>query len=320
MNIKKIAIITTVSALIAGDAFANWQYRNGYRGDARYMDNGARMTVTMRGGASLGSAGIQNDIGALSVNYWTDGAGGIVTDVAYQSCVANGGCSGFTYLGSANIGDLPAVEDFSSFGFSGGVGIGFTVPESPQWRIEAAWDTVAKATYNHSPMFEGTLTTTNGDSIAVASSGVNSSIQTDVLSVMAYYDFYDGNVKQFKTFIPYIGFGVGYADSVTELMLSDLYGDLSGSTDLGNYGTANSLGILEFEKSTKNTATVAGLGAVGFSYGLMDNMFVDMGLRVMYIPNADWVIEDDTETIERSWFSAQGLIYTNFMMGIRFEF
>ncbi len=324
MRIKNIAILSTlICALGIGNAQANWQYQKNTNTDsAWYYDDGSRLTLSFRGGAAMGSAGIQNDIGALTVGYWQNpGTGEIVSDLYYSACVTAGGCAGFTDMGTGNIGTLSAANEFSSFSFAGGVGLGWTIPNSPQFRIEAGWDTITESEYNATPLFEGDLTLTGtSTTIPVQSGAGTSTVSTTVISVVGYYDFFDGVEKPLKTFIPYFGIGAGYADSITELILSDLYGDLSSDVDLENYGEPNAYGVLQFEKSTKNSINVAGIGAVGFSYGIMENTYIDFGVRVMYIPKVEWSLVNTETEKERDWFSATDMLYTNFMFGVRFEF
>ena len=72
--------------------------------------------------------------------------------------------------------------------------------------------------------------------IYVQSGSVQSTVSTDIISAMFFYDFFDGLYKPLREIIPYVGFGLGYADSKTIFNLSDLYGDLSSSVDLQNFG------------------------------------------------------------------------------------
>ncbi len=320
MKIKKIAILSMCMALTALPANANWQYTKYKNSDSgAYKDDGGRLTLSLRGGASMGSSGMENKLGALDAYYYQFGSGDAVASALF--CINNPSACSADPVASGNLGDLAVVNDFSSTSFVAGVGIGWTMPNSPQWRVELGWDTVLESEYNAAPMFSGEVPLYAGGSVPVESTGVTSSMSTTVVSVMGYYDFYDGIEKPMGQLIPYVGIGAGYADSVTELILSDLYGDLSIDADMGNYGDRDSVtGLITFDKSEKNTVNVAALGAVGFSYGIMENTFFDMSVRVMYVPEVEWSLVNEEIDKERDIFSAKGLLYTNFMVGVRFEF
>ncbi|MDR1360817.1 MAG: hypothetical protein LBJ18_00710 [Rickettsiales bacterium] len=308
---------------LAPAARANWQYPGDYLGTGVYSDDGGRMTISLRGGASIASGKIQNDVSSLSAEYF-EGPGGIIVSAAwYDACVLDGGCAdGFYYAGLGDIGTLPAQKKFSNFGWAGGASIGWVMPNSPRWRIEAGWDHISESEYNAAPLFDGNLALIGGSvgSVSAQSGGVQSTVATDIISVMFFYDFFDGLQKPQREFIPYIGFGLGYADSKTTMLLSDLYGDLSWSVDLENYAERDDYGVLQFYKSSKSSANVSGLLSFGFSYGLAESTFLDLGIRMAYVPKIKWALQNPDTGKERDWFSAKGTIYTNIMLGIRFEF
>ena len=325
MRSRNLLFIPFLSCLIFGAASANWQYSGSYVGDGWYQDDGSRFTIAFRGGASLANGGIKNDVGSLTTEYYIDPASGwVVSSEYYLACKDGGGCDTFVYAGVGNIGDLPAGKDFSSLSFAAGASVGWTVPNRPQWRIELGWDHISENEYNVSPLFEGELELEGGDvtgvSVLVQSGGVQSSVSTDIISAMAFYDFYDGLQKPMRQAIPYIGFGLGYADSRTVLNLSDLYGDLSPSVDLQNFGKLDEYGILQFYRSEQTSANIAALVAVGVSYGISDGVFLDLGARVAYVPKIKWALTNEDDTRQRDWFSAQNVIYANVMLGLRFEF
>ena len=66
--------------------------------------------------------------------------------------------------------------------------------------------------------------------------------------------------------------------------------------------------------------------ALGLSYGLMENMFLDLGLRFTYIPRINWTLNNElasnvpTGAKHRDVFSANNVIYTSALIGLRFEF
>lgn len=325
MKLRFTAILSVLSCICAGSAHANWQYPGNYLGDGWYQDDGSRFTISVRGGASLQRGAINNDIGSMTAEYYINPNDGMVISAAYyDDCVSGGGCGDFEYAGLGDLSSLPADKDMSNFSFAAGASLGWTVPNSPQWRIELGWDHIAESDYNASPLFDGDLSLQGGSVegvvINVQSGGTHSQITTDIFSIMAFYDFFDGIRKPLKTFIPYVGFGLGYADSKTVLQLSDLYGDLSTSVDLQNYGELDDYGVLQFFKSEEDNANIAGLLAVGFSYGLTESTFLDLGARVTYVPKVTWTLSNEDGTKHRDWYSAKNIIYANIMLGIRFEF
>ena len=328
MRKRNICILSLLSWALCMPAMANWQYPGTYVGDGWYEDDGSRFVISARGGASFGMGKIQNDTGAIANEYFMSPDGtSVVSATYYYSCVDQGGCEDYVYAGYGYLNKLPATKDLETFSFVAGASIGWTIPNRPQWRIEAGYDHITKSEYNSSPMFEGDLTLEGGDAsnvtIQAQSSTVNSKISSDVYSVMAFYDFFDGLQKPTRTFIPYIGFGAGYADTKTVLNLSDPYGDLSAQVELQQYGEViDNGGILsiEFYQSERNTTNVAGLLAAGASYGITEKVFLDFGARLMYLPRVKWGLSNKDNSKQREFFTAENLIYLNLMAGIRFEF
>ncbi len=306
-------------------SMANWQYPGTYVRDGWFEDDGTRFVMSLRGGASFGMASIKNEVGAISNGYFmTPDGSTVVSETYYYSCVDKGGCGDYIYAGYGNMQELPATEDYSSFSFAAGASLGWTIPNFPQWRIEAGWDHIAESEYNSSPMFQGKLNLTGGDAgdiaIDVESATVTSKVTTDIISLMAFHDFFDGIRKPINQAIPYIGFGIGFADTKTVLNLADPYGDLSSQVELQQYGEADDYGVVQFYKSERTTSNVAGLLALGLSYGINETMFVDIGARLAYLPKVKWELTNAEETKHREWFSAENLIYANVMIGLRFEF
>ncbi len=308
-------------------AFANWQYDGYYISDGGYEDDGSRFTIGVRGGLSLANAKMKNDVGNLDGYYYINPTTGAAVSLRYFSDATDAEAAGFTDVAVGNIGSLPVKEKFSKTAFAAGVSVGFTVPYHPQWRLEAGYDYISETDYNQVPLFEGALNVSgqfNG-TIHVSSTGVSSSISTDVISAMAYYDFFDGIQKPLNKIIPYVGLGVGYASSRTTLKLSDIYGDLSTDSDLQNYGTVGADGIIKFEGPSDNSkfptsSNIAAVGAIGASYGISEYTFLDFSARVMYIPTIKWNLVNSDGGQHREWFSADNMIYTNLMVGVRFEF
>lgn len=327
MRSRNLLLLPIVAgALITGAARANWEYAGYYVGEGAYTDDGSRFTVSVRGGASVGIGKIKNEIGELTPLYYMSPDGStILSELGYYQCTDGGGCVDYIPAGYVNLGDLPPVKDFESFGFAAGASIGWTIPYNPQWRIEFGWDHIAESEYNASPFIEGDATLFSGEAagaIATVSSGaVQSKVTNDIFSIMAFYDFFDGLQKPVRQVIPYIGFGVGYADVKTTLQLSDPYGDLSGIYELLPYGIKEQNdSVIQFYRSELSTANVAGLLSLGLSYGITENMFFDIGARVTYIPRIRWALSNEDGSQHRDWFSAKNVIYANIMLSLRFEF
>ena len=315
-----------LSCLMFGAARANWEYPGYYVGEGAYTDDGSRFIVSVRGGASVGMGTIKNEIGELTPLYYMSPDGSVImSELGYYQCTDRGQCVDYIPAGYVNLGDLPATKDFESFGFASGASLGWTIPNSPQWRIELGWDHISESEYNASPFIEGEAPLFGGsisDVTAVISSGaVQSKVVTDIISVMAFYDFFDGIQKPTRTVIPYIGFGVGYADIKTTLQLSDPYGDLSGIYELLPYGgKEQDDSVIQFYRSELSSANIAGVLALGLSYGITENMFFDIGARVAYIPRIRWALSNEDASQYRDWFSAENAIYANIMLSLRFEF
>ena len=321
------SLLLIILCSVSMPAFAGWQYDGYYVNDGHYKDDGSRFTFGFRGGLSTSSAKMKNEVGNLDGYYYINPSTGAAVSLHYFSDSAAAASSGFTDIAVGNIGNLPVKTNYSKSAFTAGASVGFTLPYHPQWRFEAGYDYISETEYNQVPLFEGNMQVRgefNG-TIHVASSGVTSAISTDVVSLMAYYDFFDGTKKQKNQIIPYVGLGAGYASSHTTMKLSDIYGDLSTDSDMLNYGTADSEGIIQFNSPSDSSkypssTNVAAVGAVGIAYGISDYTFLDLGVRVMYIPAIRWNLVNSEGTQHREWFSAKDMLYTNLMLGFRFEF
>lgn len=317
---KKIFFVLPLLMCAVGTtAQANWEYNGEYVRDGYYTDDGGRFSVSLRGGMSYGMGKIKNDMGNLTTNYYSDGVNVTPEHLCGGSpaiCIANG----YNELGYAQLGNLSPKDDFREISFAGGASVGWILPHHNSWRLEAGWDKIAEADYNASPLFDGSVQLSSGDTVSVQSGSVQSTVSTDIISVMAFYDFFDGNRKPVNTFIPYVGFGIGYAQSKTTLQLTDSYGDLSSMYDLLGYGTPDANGVIIFNKSEKTMSNVAGILALGASYGVTERIFFDFGVRLMYVPKVKWVLSDSEGSRTRDWFHADNMIYANLMLGLRFEF
>lgn len=309
-------------ALGASAASANWERR------PVYVDDGMRFTLSLRGGFAYGFGSVHNELGAMiPESFWFDASSGLLVGESF--CGGPVGCAnaGFTHIGEVNIGNLPASKDFSAFTWTGSVAIGFTVPKAAQWRIEGNWDHIAESHYRAAPMFSGSLPTTGGYIIdGLQSGGVHSTLNSDILTAMVYYDWFDGCVKPVKTFVPYVGLGIGYAMSRTVLELTDLYGDLSDQWSMQPFGEPTNI-ALEFYTSKNTSRNFAAAGALGFSYGITDGVFLDAGVRVTYIPRITYSLNNALSpdvaiigTKHKEVFSIRDVIYTSALVGVRFEF
>lgn len=310
-------ILFGLIALNIGAANAGWQYSGEYTYNPRAYDDGSRTTFSLRGGATFAWAKMQNDVGSVVSGYYANyDTGEVISAAQYEDCT---NCNDFVYVGTGELGDVGLSKDFSGYSFTAGASIGFLFPDKPQWRVELGWDHFSKIDYNESPLFKGNMNLTGGATINVESGSAQSTVSSDIISVMAFYDFFEGFQKPLYKMIPYVGLGIGYADSETVLNLADPWGDLSSAGDLTNFGD-DSTGIIQFYQSKTNSVNVAGLASLGFSYGLKEYLFLDIGARLAYIPRVKYVLTNSTDTRNMDLFSAKDLFYTNINVGVRFEF
>ena len=315
MRIRILPFIVGLVALGTGAAHANWEYSGEYTYNMSYYDTGERVAVSLRGGATFAMAKMQNDVKSIVYSYCVNPENGLI----YPS-ESDGTCqSGYSSAGTGNIGSLGA-ENLSEMAFSAGASIGWVLPDRPQWRLELGWDHFSEVDYNESPLFSGNMALTEGYSVYVETGAVQSTMATDIVSIMAFYDFFDGLYKPMHQVIPYVGLGLGYADTKTIMNLYDPWGDLSQVADLLNFGTPNDLDIIQFNRATTNTNNIAGVAALGVSYGLDKGLFIDFGARVSYLPRVKYQLVNADDTRRMDLFSAKNLIYANIMLGVRLEF
>ena len=318
---RMLFILPMLACLVSPVARANWEYDGTYARDGYYQDDGRRFIILIRGGISNVRAKMANDIGMLRVDYYNDNG------VVFPCYGVSGGsvCNEYEFLGTGNIGTLPMTKNYNEVSFVGGVAIGWVLPWTPQWRFQVDWDYLSENEYNTYPAVSGNLELVGGSNPNVTSiqwetGNVLSTVTTNVFSTMAIRDFYKGWQKPLRKFIPYAGFGLGYADTSTVLNLSDATGDLSGSFDLQQFGELDDNGILQFYSSTKNSSNLAGTITFGFSYGVSEGFFLDAGFRFIYIPKIKWVLSSADGTRSRDWFHADNVVYSNFLFGFRWEF
>ena len=307
-------ILSACVALKSGAAMANWQYSGEYTYDMSYYDNGGRTAVSLRGGASYAMSGMENGANSIVYAFCVDSDGFFVYPGTDGECP-----SGYTYAGTGNLSSL-GMADLGGLSFSAGVSLGWIIPNHPQWRLEIGWDSFSDVDYNETPLFSGPMSLSEGYTISnLPVGGVQSTMASDIISAMAFYDFFDGLYKPLHQVIPYIGIGVGYGDSKTVMSLFDPTGDLSQFEDLTNFGQLEN-NVVHFYRSTTNTTNIVGVGALGVSYGINDKFFVDFGARVFYLPRVKYQLVNSDDTRRLDWFSAKNLFYANVMLGIRFEF
>ena len=324
---RKFSFICLISLLCVGtDAMANWQYPNNRRRDSWNGDDGMRFVMSVRGGASYGRANIKNEIGGLTGNYMfdLDNGGEIVTQAYANAILQQDSTRNFAYAGYGRLGDLPATKNYSNVAFTAGFSAGLTMPTVPQWRVEFGYDHIAESDYNPNPLFDGNLQLSSGYSVSAQSGGVQSTLASDIYGVMAFYDFFDGIKKPVKQMIPYVGIGLGYADTKTVLQLTDSYGDLSDVYELQNFGIVDDAGVIQFNKAETNSSNLVPMAAVGFSYGVTERLFLDAGLRGMFMRKIKWQLTNGESSADvekrRDWFSAENMIYINATVGLRVEF
>ena len=323
MKLKK-SLFSMLVMLCVAPAFAGWQY-DGYYVDDGYQDNdGTRFVIGGYGGISFVNAKIKNEMGSIQADYFMqNGTDVVISGTAYDS-LNPAQQAEYTYVGVGDISELPVAENLSKVTFAAGAYVGFTLPYHPNWRLQGGFDHISEINYDRIPLFEGDIGLTSGMAAHVYSSGVKSTLTTDVISVMAAYDFFEGSEKPLNTLIPYIGLGAGYAMSKTTVKLTDIFGDLSQDSDLNNYGTLEN-GVLIFDNPSDTdkypaSDNIALLGMLGASYGINKYAFLDFGARLMYVPKTTWAISNSDGSQHRNWFSAKNMFYTNLMVGVRFEF
>lgn len=307
-------------ACLATSANANWQYSGRYKRDAWDGDNGMRFVMSLRGGAALGKASIHNDIGGLTGQYVMDTVTGEIYTKAWYDANYPSGSTDFVDAGYGRLGDLPPSQDYKEMSVFVGFSAGLTLPDTPQWRIEFGVDHIAESDYNPNPLFEGNLALSYGDTVDAQSGGVQSTLSNDIYSVMAFHDFFDGLKKPMHEAIPYLGFGLGYANAKTVLQLTDSYGDLSDVYELQDYGVIDEYGVVKFNKAETTSNNLAPIIAGGFSYGFSDRMFLDVGVRAMYMNKIKWQLTNSDNSKRRDWFSADKVIYVMGHAGLRIEF
>ena len=327
MKLKQ-SLFSMLVVLCAAPAVAGWQYYGYYIDDGYHNDDGTRFVIGGYAGASFLNAKITNEMGSLEVDYYVHNDADLVITGTVYSTLTAAEQADYTYIGVGDVSELPAAKNLSKVAFAAGGYVGFTIPYHPQWRLQrlqGGFDHISEINYDRIPLFEGDIALSSGTSAHVYSSGVKSTLTTDIVSIMAIYDFFDANEKPLNTIVPYVGVGAGYAMSKTTLKLTDIYGDLSQDSDLiSNYGTKDGY-VLVFDNPSGSdkyptSNNIALLWTLGASYGISKYTFLDFGARLMYVPKTTWAIANSDGTEHRNWFGAKNMFYTNVSFGVRFEF
>lgn len=312
---RMLLVLSALLMLVTVPARANWEYDGEYAASGYYQDDGRRFIILVRGGIAYGQAKMKNDVGTLNADYYDDN--GFIFPCSGE------GCDAYPYIGTGSIGSLPIHEKYSEVSFIGGAAIGWLLPWTPQWRFQVDWDYISESEYDASPLFSGDMSLTGGSASSIKnfpSGSVQSTVTTNVITAMAIRDFYDGWKKPLRQFIPYAGFGLGYADTDTVLNLSDSYGDLSGYWDLRQFGEIDDHGIVQFYSAKESSSNLAAVATLGFSYGISEGFFLDAGFRFIYLPKIKWALNNVDGTRTRDWFYAENVVYSTFLFGFRWEF
>ena len=97
------------------------------------------------------------------------------------------------------------------------------------------------------------------------------------------------------------------------MYLSDVY-------ELQNFGIVDDAGVIQFNKAETNTSNLVPMLAVGGSYGVNERLFLDVGLRGMYMQKIKWQLTSSDDELRRDWFCADKMVYVNATVGLRVEF
>ncbi|MDR2685900.1 MAG: hypothetical protein LBB23_03975 [Rickettsiales bacterium] len=331
MKLLKIMLGALV-ALGATNANANWSY-------LQDKDDGARFYISVKGGLAQSFGGkTQDAMGDMIYLFYPPEdlipagtyAAVLMTEKECReygnSLVSNGGlaASGCYPLGYVPLGDI--TKQFEVRTLSTNLAAGFVLPNSPQVRMELSWDHLSESRYDTSPLFTGVegefiiWDGTNDPDIVPAvvpySGSIASSVSSDIVMMMMYYDFFDGMSKPQKTIIPYIGAGFGLATSQVQMTLGDSNGVFYETGSFDPYFDSTN----GFPPSSSSSQGLAVAGALGFSYGLVEHAFMDVGVKAIYANKINWTLINTDNGMEKNIISAGPMIYGIFNIGFRFEF
>ena len=100
MRKRNLLFLPILSCLISGVAVADWQYPGTYVGDGWYEDDGSRFVISARGGAAFGMGKIENQVGAVTIDYYLLPDSGQV--IPWGQCFVTGECDELDLAGWAN--------------------------------------------------------------------------------------------------------------------------------------------------------------------------------------------------------------------------
>jgi hypothetical protein len=311
-----VKLLAAILPMILFTAFAtaNWEYGDGAAG------GGGRMTVSVRGGVAMPFASMKSELGGVTLLYYTDGS------VLYNNnTCGGGGCTPTTPVAEADLGKMPLAKKYDSFSWAGGAGVGFVPDGRPNVRMELDWLHISETDYDSNPLFLDELTITGLGTYPNPVAAAKSTVSTDVVSAMIYYDFFAGPRRPAGQAVPYVGAGLGYATSTSVLALSDSYGDLQADISICSDFGEQVGGLCQYYTSTTHTNNFAVSAAAGVSYGLDEGVFLDFGARASYVPRIRWGLNNDgnenaTTPKNRDMFSARDVVFLNVYAGVRFEF
>lgn len=295
--------------LTAGAANANWSYiQDGY-------DDGARFYVKVAGGMALSLGGdVSSNLGSVDLiaectKGTTDACGFFSPYEGHQQDATL-----YDYYGAGAI-ELNPSTNLEIQTWTTNIAMGFVMPRSSNVRLELSWDRISESSYNASPLFLTDETTTQGFPVGKESvASLTSKMSSDIVMAMFYYDFFDGATKRPFEFIPYVGAGLGFSSTKIKSSVSD------------GGALATTWGLVEFVDQTggmfpsENYSSGLALGAaVGFSYGLHEMAFLDIGAKIIMANGAEWNLTNPAGN-ERALISTDNVIYGIVSAGLRFEF
>lgn len=326
LKFGKIALLLMI--LLPSSVYSNWS--RPYR-----KDDGGRIYISAKiGGVGVLASKMENELGKdFTSNFYvleptTDNFILVSEEVKLDKLDTVTVVSGPTPL---NLGESKPQEKLKSFTFYSSLALGFVIPEYQNWRTEFSWDHVAQFNYDPSPIFEQKYNYVDLNNILhefdVPSGAMTTTNTIDLYMLNFYYDFYDSRIKRAGEWIPYIGFGIGYANIITKMQLDDLYGDFSMNSAISSYGyastDADTPNLTLFYESELQKGSLALAGMLGFSFGFTDSVFLDLGLKVSWIDKIHWALTNTsttTTTGSKNIIGSSSNFLTSGHVGLRLEF
>ena len=322
----KRLLVTCCLSLAALTASANWE------AGRPYYDDGARITVSIKGGVSQPSAKMTNQLGSMETYYYYWTKDGTKTGEIVGFAINDPLCYGYDpanpipcfLYGMDDWGKMTITKSYDSRSFAGGFSVGAVWGGKPNLRTELDWLRIAETSFMANPLFEGEMETTLGTLESNKVLSARASTTTDVISAMIYYDFFKGMTKPVGTAVPYVGVGFGYASSKATLELTDTTHELS-MLSFDGFGIQSGETI-DFFSSATTSNNFSLSGAVGIALGIQEGVFLDLGARATYVPEIMWslnnqpLVDGKTTYKERPFFSANDILFVTVYAGLRFEF